>query len=491
MKKIQQNKIAYNIIIIGTGFAGLASAIRLKQTGEGDFILLERSDDVDGVWRDNQYPGCACDVQSHLYSLSFIPNANWSRKFSPQPEIFTYLKNCAKEFELYEKIKFHHEVTRMKWVDSEGLWHVTTSKGLYYGKIIVGAFGALSDPLIPKIKGMEKFQGEHFHSARWPKDFNPKGKKVAVIGTGASAIQFIPEIQREVSSLTIFQRTPPWVIPRMDNAISSFKRGLYQQYPLVQKLTRLKIYSLLELRLFAFLHPKRLKSVEKIALKHMHKSIKDPDLREKLTPNYRIGCKRILLSDTYYPALAQPNVEVHTNGIAEVEENAIVGCLGNKYEVDAIIFGTGFQVTDLPFAHYIFGREGHSLSEEWKGSPKAYMGTTITGFPNLFLLQGPNTGLGHSSVIYMMEAQIEHMLKTIKYMKQNKLDIIEPHRKAQNRFVYETDRAMKGTVWTAGGCSSWYLDKTGRNSTLWPGYTFSFRRKLVKLKIDDYVGRSI
>lgn len=248
---------------------------------------------------------------------------------------------------------------------------------------------------------------------------------------------------------------------------------------------------MLELRLFAFLHPKRLKSVEKIALKHMHKSIKDPDLREKLTPNYRIGCKRILLSDTYYPALAQPNVEVHTNGIAEVEENAIVDCLGNKYEVDAIIFGTGFQVTDLPFAHYIFGREGHSLSEEWKGSPKAYMGTTITGFPNLFLLQGPNTGLGHSSVIYMMEAQIEHMLKTIKYMKQNKLDIIEPHRKAQNRFVYETDRAMKGTVWTAGGCSSWYLDKTGRNSTLWPGYTFSFRRKLVKLKIDDYVGRSI
>jgi cation diffusion facilitator CzcD-associated flavoprotein CzcO len=477
------------IIIIGTGFAGIAAAVRLKQEGEQDIILLERKHDVGGVWRDNRYPGCACDVESHLYSFSFAPNPDWSRVFSPQPEIYKYLQNCAEKFDLRKHIRFQHEVKRMEWHEEDGEWRVETNQGTYIAQIVVGAFGALSNPSIPKLKGMERFTGKIFHSAEWPEDFNPTGKKIAVVGTGASAIQFIPELQPEAETLHVFQRTPPWVVPRLDGPISEEQQELYNRSQLRQKMTRMKLYVQREARVIAFRNPQWMKTMESIARHHLNKAIKDADLREKLTPDYRIGCKRILLSNTYYPALAKPNVEVNTTGIAEVTEEAVMDSTGNEIPVDTIIFGTGFQVTEFPFANDVYGRDGRALKEEWKGSPKAYMGTTIAGFPNFFILQGPNTGLGHSSVIIMIEAQVEHMLKILKHMRKNNLKTIEPSADAQDRFIQETDQLMEGTVWTSGGCSSWYLDQTGRNSTLWPGYTFAFRRKALKLKRKDYVGR--
>ncbi len=476
------------IIVIGTGFAGIAAAARLLQEGERDLIILERGSDVGGVWRDNQYPGCACDVESHLYSLSFAPNPDWSRKFSPQPEIYAYLQNCAQEFGLTDHVRFHHEVQRLDWNDENKEWVIGTSQGEFKANIVVGAFGALSDPSIPKLEGIDRFKGEVFHSAEWPADFNPKGKRIAVVGTGASAIQFIPHIQPEAEILHVFQRTPAWVIPQPDGPISQEKREAYSRFPVLQKMVRQKIYTQREAMVFGFRNPKWLKWVEKTAVNHMHKAIEDPALRKKLTPDYRIGCKRILLSNAYYPALAQPNAEVHTTGISEVAEDAVIDSAGNRVSVDTIIFGTGFQVTDLPFAHHIYGRQGHSMHEEWQGSPKAYLGTTVSGFPNLFLLQGPNTGLGHTSVILMIEAQVDHLLQTLAHMKEKELETIEPSSSAQERFVEETDHLMEGTVWTSGGCRSWYLDETGRNSTLWPSTTLSFMKKAAKFNGKDYIG---
>jgi cation diffusion facilitator CzcD-associated flavoprotein CzcO len=485
------NKNKAKVIIIGTGFGGIAAAVRLKMEGEKDFLILERSDDVGGVWRDNHYPGCACDVQSHLFSLSFAQNPNWSYSFSRQEEIHEYLKDCVRRFGLQERIRFKHEVRKMDWDEQKGVWEIQTSKGDFRANLVVAAFGVLSDPAIPKLKGLEKFRGETFHSAAWPKDFNLKGKRVAVVGTGASAIQFIPEIQPDVASMHVYQRTPAWVLPRKDKPISSTLRKMYSHMPLLQRAARLKIYLQRELLVFGFRNPGKMESVKNEALKHMYDAVKDPILREKLTPNYTIGCKRILLSNTYYPALAQSNVIVNTAGIKEVTEDAVVDMEGNKAAVDTIIFGTGFQVKDLPYAHHIYGTGGHSLSKEWEGSPKAYMGTIAAGFPNLFLIQGPNTGLGHSSVVVMIEAQVKHIMKVLKYMKKENLDIVEPTEEAQDRFVEMTESYMEGTVWTSGGCDSWYLDQTGRNSTLWPGYTFSFRRMAAKLNTEDYAGRKV
>lgn len=490
--EFQNNEIGRaKIIIIGTGFGGLAAAIRLKQEGENDFIILERDDDVGGVWRDNNYPGCACDVESHLYSLSFAPNPNWSQKFSGQAEIFAYLKDTAKRFDLLQHIRFRHEVTRMDWHETTGEWVINTTKGEFRSQLVVAAFGALSDPAIPKLKGLENFNGQVFHSATWPKDFDPKGKRVAVVGTGASAIQFIPAIQPDVDYMHVFQRTPAWVVPRNDGPINPIMKKLYRHLPLFQKVARLKIYGLRELLVMGFRNPKYMKIVQKQGLKNMRDAIKDPELLAKVTPNYTIGCKRILLSDNYYPALAQPNVGVITSAIKEVTANSVVAADGSQCKVDTIIFGTGFQVQDPPLAHHAYGKKGRSLAENWAGSPEAYAGTTVAGFPNLFVLQGPNTGIGHSSVIYMMEAQVEHIIKVVKYMNKRNIEIIEPSESAQQQYVDKMERSMHGTVWTSGGCDSWYLDKTGRNSTLWPGFTFAFHRLVSKLNIKAYEERHV
>lgn len=479
------------IIIVGTGFGGLASAIRLKQEGEHDFIMLERADEVGGVWRDNSYPGCACDVESHLYSFSFAPNPNWNHKFAKQEEIQNYLKHTAKEFDIMPHIHFDHEVSRLDWHESTGEWSINTSEGIFYSQFAIGAFGALSDPAIPNIKGLEDFKGKVFHSANWPKDFDSKGKNVAIVGTGASAIQFIPSTQPDVNSMHVFQRTPAWVAPRNDGPISPLKKKLYRLFNPLQKLTRFKFYGAREILVIGLRNPKYMKIVKKQALKHMESAISDPDLLKKVTPDYTIGCKRILLSDDYYPALAQDNVEVITSGLNEVKENSVISADNKEREVDTIIFGTGFRVQDPPLTYHTYGKKGRTLAATWDGSPKAYVGTTVTDFPNLFILQGPNTGIGHSSVILMMEAQVDYIIKVMKYMEKENLQIIEPTEQAQQNYVDKMEKDTQGTVWTSGGCDSWYIDKTKRNSILWPSFTFSFSRLLSKLKPTDYHGRRV
>ena len=475
------------IAIVGSGFGGLGAAIRLKGEGVHDFVVLERAGDVGGTWRDNTYPGCACDVQSHLYSFSFAPNPDWSRSFSPQAEIQAYLQRCATDYGVLSHVRFHHEVRAAAWDEAASRWRIETSGGALTADVLVMATGALSDPVIPDLRGLDRFQGRVFHSARWDHAFDLPGKRVAVVGTGASAIQFVPEIQPKVAKLHLFQRTAPWIIPRHEHALGERGRRFFRRFPAAQRAVRGGIYLAREMFVFGFRNPRAMRAAERVALRHLRRTVADPELRAKLTPRFTLGCKRVLLSNDYLPALTCPNVEVVTDAIREVRERSIVSADGVEREVDAIIFGTGFQPTDPPLARTFRGRDGRTLSEVWAGSPKAYLGTTVTGFPNLFILLGPNTGLGHTSVVYMIEAQIEHLLAALRHMRERGVRALEPRPEAQAAFVAEVDGRMRGTVWTAGGCASWYMDPTGRNSTLWPDFTWRYRRRAARFDPGEYV----
>jgi cation diffusion facilitator CzcD-associated flavoprotein CzcO len=482
---VQPTETHFSVAIAGTGFSGLGAAIRLKQAGFHDLVLFERAGEVGGVWRDNAYPGAACDVESHLYSFSFAPNPEWSHSFSRQPEIHGYLKQCALRFEINPHIRFKHSVREARWDEAQQRWVIETDKGTFTADFFLPAVGALSDPLIPNLPGLKKFQGKLFHSAQWDHDYDLKGKKVAVIGTGASAVQFIPEIQPKLEKLTLFQRTPAWVLPRWDARFSERKKALYKKVPALQKLARNAIYLRRELLVAGFRNPNLMKVVERLARRYLAASVLDPELRAKLTPSFRIGCKRILITADYLPALTRPNVEVVTTGIQELREHSIVTTDGVEHEVDAIIFGTGFHVLDLPFANHVRGRAGISLNEHWQGSPSAYLGTTINGFPNQFFLMGPGTGLGHTSVIVMLEAQLQILLGALEHMRRQKLAVIEPQKQVQHDYFAWLQRESQGTVWTAGGCDSWYLDPNGKLTSLWPHTTLSFRGK-ARFRPEEY-----
>lgn len=475
------------VAIIGSGFGGLGAAIRLKQEGVENFVIFERAAEVGGTWRDNTYPGCACDVESHLYSFSFAPNPGWTRSYSQQPEIWAYLQRCARDFGVLPHIRFGHEVRGAVWDEAAQLWRIETSRGSHAASLLVLASGALSEPAMPRLPGLETFRGEAFHSARWNHTYDLTGRRVAVVGTGASAVQFVPQIQPQVAELHLFQRTPPWIIPRRDRTLSGLERRLFRRFPAAQRAARTSIYLFRELFLLPFRHFWLAGQIERIARRHLERSVPDPKLRAKLLPDYAIGCKRILISNDYLPSLARPNVEVVSEGVAEVREHSIRDRSGVDRPVDAIIFATGFRVTDPPLAKHVRGRQGRTLSEVWAGSPQAHVGTTVAGFPNLFILLGPNTGLGHNSVVYMIEAQIEHLISALRLMRRRGASSIEPRPEAQSAFVAELQRRMEGTVWVAGGCASWYLDRTGRNSTLWPDFSWRFRRRVARLRAEEYV----
>jgi cation diffusion facilitator CzcD-associated flavoprotein CzcO len=475
------------VAIVGSGFSGLGAAIRMKQEGMNDFVVLERDGDVGGTWRDNSYPGCACDVPSHLYSFSFAPNPSWSRAFSPQPEIFAYLRRCAKEYGILPHIRFNQAVTKATWDEDGQRWRLETTGGVVTANVLVGAAGALSEPATPKLPGLETFEGEAFHSARWDHGVDLTGRNVAVVGTGASAIQFVPEIQAKVGKLSVFQRTPPWILPRQNRAIGTGVQNVFKAAPFLQQIARAQIYAVTELFGMGFRHPRLLEPLQKLAVSYLEKVVPDPVLRAKLTPNYRLGCKRILFSNKYLRSLARPNVDVVTDSIQEVRAHSIVTKDGREHPVDTIIFGTGFHVTDLPFGKYVTGKGGRSLDAVWKGSPQAHLGTTVSGFPNFFLLLGPNTGLGHTSVVYMIESQIAYLLSALRYMRDKGVATVEPRAEAQAEFIADVDRRLGSTVWNTGGCASWYFDKTGRNSTLWPDATWRFRRRLASFKAADYL----
>jgi cation diffusion facilitator CzcD-associated flavoprotein CzcO len=468
------------VVIVGTGFAGLGMAVRLKQAGVDDFVVLERAGEVGGTWRDNTYPGAACDVPSNLYSFSFAPNPDWSRSFSPQAEIQQYLRGVATDFGVRPHIRFHHEVLAADWDETAQRWRVRTNAGDFEADVLISATGALSDPAIPALPGLERFEGTIFHSARWRHDHDLTGRRVAVVGTGASAIQFVPRIQPGVERLTVFQRTPPWILPRWDRSFRRAERWAFRHVPVVQRLARAGIYWGREQMVAGFVvAPKLMRAAERLARRHLARSVPDPALRAKLTPDYRIGCKRILISNDYLPALTRPNVDVVASSLVEVRERTVIAADGSEHEVDTIIFGTGFHVTDIPVADRITGRGGVALKDHWAAGMKAYKGTAIAGFPNLFLLVGPNTGLGHSSQVFMIESQIAYVADAVRHIERTG-GAVEVRNEAESAWDARVQQAMGRTVWTTGGCASWYLDERGRNTTLWPGTTWRFRRQTAR-----------
>lgn len=476
-----------HVAIVGTGFSGLGMAIRLKQRGENDFVIFEKASDVGGTWRDNTYPGCACDIPSNLYSFSFALNPKWSRLFPQQAEIRGYLRRCARRFGVMTHIRWETELLNAVWNEDELCWHIVTTGGVWKADILVLGNGPLSEPSLPAIAGIEDFEGTLFHSARWNHGYDLTGKRVAVIGTGASAVQFVPCIQPVVSHLALFMRTPPWIVPRMDCPVPLWKQKLYCLLPLAQRLVRARVYWQHELLALGFVYrADAMKRGMKLARKHLETQVPDLVLREKLTPKYMMGCKRILLSDDFYPALMQPNVEVITEKISEVRAHSIVTQDGREHEIDVIICATGFHVTDTSFAECVYGSGGRSLAEAWKDGPYAYLGTTVAGFPNLFLLIGPNTGLGHNSMVYMIESQLNYILDALRVMQRRDARAIDVRVESEECFNEEVQRRMKGTVWTSGGCKSWYLAANGRNTTLWPGFTFEFRGRTRRFDEQNY-----
>ncbi len=477
----------HRVVIAGAGFAGIGAAIRLLQSGERDLVVLEKADQIGGTWRDNSYPGCACDVPSVLYSFSFAPNPSWSRAFSGQAEIWTYLQGCVDRYNLGPFLRLGVELEQAAWDDAAQLWRIRTSDGDLTSDVFVAATGALSEPRIPDLPGLDTFAGPVFHSAQWRHDIDLTGRDVAVVGTGASAIQFVPKIVPQVSRLTVFQRTAPWIIARPNARLRSGTQHTYRRFPLVQRMARGGVYAGLELLAFALLHPWAARRLQRAAELNLRRQVKDPQLRTALTPDYTLGCKRILYSADYLPAIQSDNVRVETTAVARVLPHAVVGADGVEHPVDTIILGTGFHVTDQPIADRIVGRDGRTLAEHWKGSPQAYNTVTVNGFPNLFLLVGPNSGQGHTSVVIMAEAGIAHLLAALAHLRATGSAALEPSAAAQAAFVREVDRRMQSTVWSVGGCRSWYLDETGRNSTLWPGFTMPFRRRLRTLEPADYV----
>jgi cation diffusion facilitator CzcD-associated flavoprotein CzcO len=478
------------VAIVGAGFSGLGLAIRLKQAGIHDFVILERADDVGGTWRDNTYPGCACDVPSHLYSFSFAPNPNWSHIFARQPEILEYLRGCARRFGVLPHIRFGHDVQGAAWDDAAERWRLQTSAGEVRAQAVVAAAGPLSQPQIPGLPGLDRFAGRAFHSARWDHDHDLRGRRVAVIGTGASAIQFVPHIQPEVARLHVFQRTPPWILPRPEHRITAPEKRLLRAIPGVQRALRTAIYWGAEAGILGLSYdPRLVQPVEALARRHLRAQVRDRALRAKLTPDYRLGCKRILGSDDYYPALTQPNAELVTEAIEHVDEHAIVTADGTRREVDTIIFGTGFHVTDNPMMEMVRGRDGRSLADVWQGSPQAYLGMTVPGFPNAFLMVGPNTGLGNNSIVFMIEAQVRYVIGALQAMDAHRLSTIEVRPEVHAAFQAEVQARTGGSVWTDGGCRSWYLDANGRNSTLWPDFTWRYALRTRRFEIDDYRAR--
>lgn len=482
----QANKRHIHTIILGTGFSGLGMAIRLKQQGFENFVILEQASDIGGTWRDNTYPGCACDIPSHLYSFSFALNPDWSRSYSPQREIWDYLRRCAKHYGIMPHIRWNTKLLEASWHETDQCWHINTTQGHLTSNILILGNGPLSEPSFPLIPGIELFEGVKFHSAQWNHDYDLSTKNVAVIGTGASSIQFIPKIQPQVRHLSLFQRTPPWILPRNDHRIPSWQRAMFRLLPFTQHFVRSRIYWRQELVALAFLYRKNmLEGAMRLSLNYMKKQVKDPALRAVLTPHYTIGCKRVLLSDDFYPALTQPNVEVITDKIREIKAHSIVTEDDSERQIDAIIFGTGFHITDSQLPHSIYGRDGQSLAQRWQAGSSAYLGTTVSGFPNLFLLIGPNTGLGHNSMVYMIESQLNYILDCLRTMNRRNLSSVEVRPEIQQAFVAEMQRRMQDTVWTSG-CKSWYLDANGHNTTLWPGFTFEYRRRTRHFDLHHY-----
>ena len=474
-----------NVLVVGAGLSGIGAAIRLGEKGFDDVLILEKADAIGGTWRDNTYPGCACDVPSSLYSYSFAQKPDWTRVFARRAEIATYIHDTASRYGVLDRVRFGEGVESATWNEDLRRWVVRTARRAYHARFVLSCVGYLHEPIIPKLPGLGDFRGTLFHSSRWRHDHDLHDRRVAVIGTGASAIQFVPEIQPLVSRLHVFQRTPQWILPKPDAPIAVLARAMLR-LPGATEAMRRVMHRQLERFSVAFRHPDRMKRVQAVAAAHLRRSIPDLELRRKLTPDYVLGCKRLLLSNNYYPAVAQPNVELLATSVERVRAGGVVTREGEYRPVDTIILGTGFHVTDPPMANLIRGTTGRSLAETWAGSPEAYRGTTIAGFPNSFGVLGPNLGIGHNSAFAVIEAQVQYIVDALCTARREGLTRIEVRRDAQASYNRRIQAALVGTVWNAGGCSSYYIDANGRNSIAFPWGVDHMRRMLNRFDLEHY-----
>ena len=475
------------VAIVGTGFGGIGAAVRLKQAGVADLVLFERTDDVGGVWRDNTYPGAACDVPSHLYSFSFAPKGDWSRRFAPQAEIHAYLRRVAADFDVVRHVRFRTEVLAADFVDATGTWRLRLSDGsVHECDVVVAACGQLSRPAVPRLPGLETFAGRVFHSAHWDHRHDVTGRRVAVVGTGASAIQFVPEIAPKVAAMSVFQRSAPYVLPKPDREYGARTRAVLRRAPWLLRADRLRTYVVNEARSLGFnTEPRLMKAHELRFRRHLRRQVADPALRRALLPQDPIGCKRILQSDDWYPALTQPHVELVTAPIVQVRPGGIETADGAIHEADTVVLGTGFTATELLAPMQVTGRGGRRLTDAWARGAEAYLGTTVSGFPNLFLLYGPNTNLGHTSIVLMLESQIRYVVQAVQHVRETG-GLMDVRADVQAAFNAWLQTRLRGTVF-AGGCRSWYLTADGRNTQNWPGTTLDFRRRTGRLRLADYV----
>ncbi|MFB4314512.1 flavin-containing monooxygenase [Actinomadura sp. 21ATH] len=466
----------HDVVIIGSGFGGIGMAIRLRQHGYRDVVVLEKAGGLGGTWRDNTYPGAACDVPSHLYSFSFDRKTDWSRRFPPQNEILDYLRDTAREHGVLPWIRFGTEVTEARFDEDAGYWRLSTTRGELAARVVVSACGQLNRPVPPPIPGRGSFRGTAFHSARWDHGTDLAGKRVAVIGTGASAIQIIPEIAREARRLTVFQRSAPYVIDKPDRAYRSWEKALLRSVPGTWELSRARIYSLYESRALGFVkYPRLMELLSRRFRQQLEEQVPDPEMRRKLTPDYPMGCKRILISSDYYPALAEPHVELVTDPIEEIVPAGVRTRDGREFQADVLVYATGFATSGFLAPMKVTGRGGRDLNEAWRGGAEAHLGITVSGFPNLFLLYGPYTNLGHNSIIYMLESQFRYVLGCLRAMLEAGLDWIDVRPDVQDAFGREMQERLRGTVW-ASGCDSWYMNADGKVVNNWPGFTFAYRR---------------
>ena len=477
----------HRVVVIGAGFGGIGASIKLAEAGI-EHVILEKADEVGGTWWANKYPGCRCDVPSHLYSFSFAPNPDWSDTYSLQPEIHEYLRKVATDYGVVDRVRFGTEVTAMQWDDGTKRWLIDTTAGSLSADAVISAHGFLSEPAVPHFTGIESFTGQVMHSAQWDPSYDVGGKRVGVVGTGASAVQIVPLVQKQAKQLYVFQRTAAWILPHRGRPIRAWERALYRRLPPVQRLVRQLVYLRNEfLILPALLQGKRLDLIRKMAYDHLEAQVPDPELRARLTPTFAPGCKRLTPTNDYLPAIAAPNTELVTDGIKELRGDEIVTADGVARKLDVLILATGFRVTDNTFPARITGRAGRTLREVWDDdSMGGYNGTTFAGFPNLFMLAGPNTGIGHTSLVYMIEAQLPYVVGALRHMTDRGVVALDVRPDVQAAYNEMLQRKLRMSVWNTGGCSSWYLDKLGRNSTIWPDYTFNFAKRLKRFDVESY-----
>ena len=478
----------YQVAIIGAGFGGLAMAIRLLQRNIHNFVILEKSNEVGGTWRENQYPGAACDVQSHLYSLSFAPKTDWSKRYAEAPEIFQYIQDVVQQFNLREYCQFNSEVVHTEYHEKGCVWHVALKDGRQLScQYLVFASGPLHGPQIPHIQGIEKSQGKVFHSSQWDHQYNLNSKVVASIGTGGSAIQYIPEIAPQVKQIYVMQRTAAWVIPRDERKYLNVEKKLFKQADWFRKLHRARLYWSNESRAIPIMQPSVMKYTQKLAEAFIRFQVKDKQLAQKLTPDYIMGCKRILVSNKYFPTFNRDNVELVTDAIQELTADSIITKDGKMRKIDCLIYGTGF-ITDpriylQPFS--CIGEHGVELKQAWKDGAESYYGISHKGFPNLFQLLGPNTVLAHNSVIFMIESQVDYILQMMDLVAQSQSNAIVVKDQVQDQFNHDVQDMLNNTVWQSG-CVSWYQQDGGKNFALWPTYTWKYWLKTKSLHPSDF-----